>query len=240
MGTNHTRRLRRPRWRSWLLLARVSNLPTVWTNVIAGAVLSGAAPDWRALAVLAFAVSLLYTAGMVLNDAFDHAIDARARPERPIPTGDVSVFAASTAGGVLLGAGLLLLVWSGPRSAAFVWGLALVAAILYYDYRHKRDPLGPLVMGLCRGLVYCVAAAAAAAVSTLVLAGASAMAIYVMGLTVVARRTAGGRGHLIPRMIAGISLVDAVVVGLVTPWLAPWVALGFFLTLALQRVVPGD
>jgi hypothetical protein len=27
---------RRPRWRSYLLLARVSNVPTVWSNVLAG------------------------------------------------------------------------------------------------------------------------------------------------------------------------------------------------------------
>jgi hypothetical protein len=33
-GTDTLRR--RPRWRAYLLLSRVSNLPTVWTNVLAG------------------------------------------------------------------------------------------------------------------------------------------------------------------------------------------------------------
>lgn len=233
-------RRRRPRWRAYLLLARVSNLPTVWTNVLAGAVVSRAEVQWPTLIALSAAVSILYVAGMFLNDAFDHGIDATARPERPIPAGDVSVFAAFSTGMGLLVAGELVLVLTSHRTAASVWGLLLAAAIVYYDYLHKRDPFGPIVMGLCRGLVYCVAAAATGGVSRGVLAAAAVMTAYVTGLTLVAKRIGAGRGYVVPYLIAGISLVDALIVATVAPSIAPWAALGFFLTLAGQRFVPGD
>ncbi len=68
-----------------LKLGRVSNLPTVWTNVLAGTVLAaGTVQSWRTGLVL-LAMSLFYVGGMYLNDYFDRAIDARERPQRPIP-----------------------------------------------------------------------------------------------------------------------------------------------------------
>ena len=90
MGPISARRIaRRSRWRSYLLLARVSNLPTVWTNVLAGLVAAGHPPDWLTLTRTAAAASLFYSGGMLLNDACDAVYDARMRPERPIPRGDV-------------------------------------------------------------------------------------------------------------------------------------------------------
>ena len=54
-----------------LKIGRVSNLPTVWTNVVAGAFLAGVATDTVTLLWLMLAVTLFYTGGMYLNDAFD-------------------------------------------------------------------------------------------------------------------------------------------------------------------------
>ena len=77
---------RRPRWRAYMLLARVSNLPTVWSNVLAGTMAAGAATIDAGSAVrVLLAASLFYTGGMFLNDAFDADLDARVRPERPLP-----------------------------------------------------------------------------------------------------------------------------------------------------------
>ena len=67
-----------------LRLGRVSNLPTVWTNALAGLVLAGQAGWDPRIPPLLLALSLFYVAGMYLNDAFDREIDARERPERPI------------------------------------------------------------------------------------------------------------------------------------------------------------
>ena len=74
----------------YLRLGRVSNLPTVWTNVLAGAALAGAAVGPGRLALPLVACSLFYPGGMYLNHAFDREIDARERPERPIPSGRIT------------------------------------------------------------------------------------------------------------------------------------------------------
>lgn len=229
---------RRPRLHAYLLLARVSNLPTVWTNVLAGTVVSGAAVSRPAVARIAFAVSLLYTAGMFLNDAFDRTFDSRFRPDRPIPAGDVTSGEAFVCGWALLVGGIAVL--ATQAAAAVVWALLLAGAIIYYDYRHKRDPFGPAVMGICRGLVYCVAAAAAATVTTPVVAAALVLTAYVVGLTWVAKRVGQRAGWLIPLLVAGISIVDASFMALSgAPTLAAFALLGFVVTLLLQRVVPG-
>src|SRR6202049_4733015 len=143
-----------------LKLARVSNLPTVWTNVLAGTVLAGAAADDRRVALVALAMSLLYVGGMYLNDYFDRSIDARERPTRPIPAGDISASVVAIIGFALLGAGVALVALAGVV-ATIVW-LALAFTIVVYDALHKANPVAPLVVGVCRALVYAGAAAAAA------------------------------------------------------------------------------
>ena len=72
-----------------LRLGRVSNLPTVWSNVLAGSALAGAATGVSVFCAM-LAASAFYVGGMYLNDAFDRDIDSRERPERPIPSGAIS------------------------------------------------------------------------------------------------------------------------------------------------------
>ena len=67
--------------RAWFRLGRVSNLPTVWSNVLAAVALAGAGGAFvspGALFGLLTALSLFYVAGMVLNDAFDAEIEDAA------------------------------------------------------------------------------------------------------------------------------------------------------------------
>jgi 4-hydroxybenzoate polyprenyltransferase len=229
----------RSRPRAYFLLARLSNLPTVWTNVLAGTLVSGAAFVKGDVTRLCIAVSLLYTAGMFLNDAFDRDVDARARPDRPIPAGDVTAREVFVAGWVLLAAGLLVVaIWA--NAGAMVWAIVLAAAIVFYDYRHKRNPFGPVVMGVCRGLVYCVAAAAVATITPAVAIAAVTLSVYVIGLTWVAKRVGPRAGWLIPLLVAGISIVDAIVIATSGGGPLVWIGLaGFPSTLLLQRVVPG-
>jgi 4-hydroxybenzoate polyprenyltransferase len=233
---------RRPAWRAYLLLSRISNLPTVWSNVIAGAVASGAAFAPFDIGRLAAGMSFFYTAGMFLNDVFDREFDRTHRPDRPIPVGDVSLAAAAEVASLLIAVGLLLIAGQTQYSPPLAWSAALVLAILYYNWRHKRDPFGPLWMGLCRGLVYCVAASAVAStVSTRVLIAASAMTLYVVVLTQVAKRMGQRASVVVPLLLAGISVVDAVVVvasGGPIPLALLAIVCGV-LTLGFQRVVPG-
>ena len=79
-----------------LRLSRISNLPTVWSNVLVGALLAGGSLADRRLPLLMLALSLFYTGGMFLNDAFDRDFDAKHRPERPIPAGEVTSDRKST------------------------------------------------------------------------------------------------------------------------------------------------
>jgi 4-hydroxybenzoate polyprenyltransferase len=233
---------RRPKWRAYLLLSRISNLPTVWSNVIAGAVASGAAFTPFDIGRLAAGVSFLYAAGMFLNDMFDREFDARHRPDRPIPAGDIGMLAAGRVASVLIAIGLLLIAALSGNLIPRLWSLALVAVILYYNWRHKRDPLGPLWMGICRGLVYCVAAAAVAStVSTRVFVAAAVMTLYVVVLTQAAKRLGQRARVVVPLLIAGISLVDAGVIA-VSGGAMPLVLLALVcavLTLGFQRLVPG-
>ena len=67
--------IRRGRWRSYLVLSRISNLPTVWTNVLAGMCLSSAIVSTDVFFRVGLAISLFYMGGMFLNDAFDAPFD---------------------------------------------------------------------------------------------------------------------------------------------------------------------
>lgn len=174
-------------WRVALRLGRVSNLPTVWTDVLAGTALAGGALAPGRLALLLCALSLFYVAGMFLNDACDREVDARERPERPIPAGEVSAAVVFSAAAAMIAFALLLLAAIGW--APFGAGLALTAAILYYDLHHKANPLSPLVMGLCRMLIYVIAALAVSpALPPVVLLGAAVLFAYLIGLTYVAKQ----------------------------------------------------
>jgi 4-hydroxybenzoate polyprenyltransferase len=220
------------------LLARVSNLPTVWTNVLAGLIVSGANLD--VFVPLASAASLFYTGGMFLNDAFDASIDARERPERPIPAGDIARGEAFAAGAALLMAGEGALLLTPHRAPAMVWGAVLAAAIVFYDFRHKQQAYGPVIMGLCRALVYVVAAAAAGALGSAIALPVVLMWSYVIAVTEVAKRAGPRAGVVVPLMIAGIALVDGMMMfSYGPPWTGVAAMAAFLLTLALQRVVPG-
>jgi 4-hydroxybenzoate polyprenyltransferase len=228
--------------RTALRLGRVSNLPTVWTNVLAGLALNGGALDLRAVGLIGLATSLFYVAGMYLNDAFDWRWDAQHRPERPIPAGEIGAGAVFTAGFAMMGAGLALLAL-GAGPAPFLGGLGLGACIVLYDVSHKKNPLAPLVMGLCRVAVYVIAALAVAPrLAAPVYVGGGLQLAYLVGLTLVARHeTRNPRlPRLVGQLIAGICLLDAAVLVVVGHPLAALVAAaGFPLTRLFQRRIAG-
>jgi 4-hydroxybenzoate polyprenyltransferase len=193
-----------------LRLGRVSNLPTVWTNVLAGAVLADS--DWRSwgLGFVLLAMSLFYIGGMYLNDYFDRTIDASERPERPIPSGTISARLVGAIGLGLLGAGFLLIAAVGTITATALAAL-LIGMIVAYDFYHKGNPLAPIVMGACRALVYVATAAVlAGSASIFVVTAAAAIAAYVAGLTYAARQESLDRvGNLWPLALLVAPMVVA-------------------------------
>jgi hypothetical protein len=175
----------RRRVRTWLTLGRVSNLPTAWSNCLAGWWLGGAGAI-EPLPFLLLGATLLYLGGMFLNDAFDVDFDRARRPERPIPAGWMSLDSVWIWGLGLLGAGVLCLILLGTRTGGL--GVALLASILVYDALHKITPISPLLMGLCRFFLYIVAASTGSlGVTGQSIWCALALALYVTGLSFAAR-----------------------------------------------------
>jgi len=200
-----------------LKLGRVSNLPTVWSNVLAGTVLAGGEP-WRPATLLVMlAVSLLYVGGMYLNDAFDRDIDARERPGRPIPAGLIAANTVFASGFGLLLAGITVTmaaaVFAAPEA---VWrpvlaSVALAGAIVFYDWNHKDNALSPFFMGLCRVLAYLTAGYAAVSAPGVALFAAALISLsYLIGLTYAAKQEAHDRiGNLWPLLFLAAPIVYA-------------------------------
>ena len=176
-----------PSAQTLLRLGRVSNLPTVWTNVIAGATIANTAANIIDIALIGLAMTAFYVGGMYLNDFFDRDIDARERPGRPIHAGDISAGAVSAIGFILLAVGVVLLVRFGLLTV--IWGLALAGAIVLYDAWHKGNVFAPVIMGLCRAFVYLATGAAVSGeIRVALIAGAVALAAHVIGLTYAAKQ----------------------------------------------------
>ena len=197
-----------------LRLGRVSNLPTVWTNVAAGLALAGIGFDPALAAGLCLAISSLYTGGMYLNDAFDHEYDARMRAERPIPRGEVSARSVFAAGFAMLAFGVAVVAAfalrpGGRGSPPVLAALALAAVILVYDVHHKQNPASPLVMAVNRVLVYVVAALSVRAVPARELLPACAVLFcYLVGLTYAAKQeNLRAPRHMWPLLLLEVPLV---------------------------------
>jgi hypothetical protein len=183
--------LARPQLAVWLRLGRVSNLPTVWTNVFAAAALAGAGGSVAALITI-MAMTLMYIGGMFLNDGFDHRVDAVERPSRPIPSGAVSVQSVLVAGFALLLLAILLL--ASTAMVAAPPGVMLAVLIVAYNLHHKGNRFGPLLMGACRAMVYLTAGfAITGGVSWTILIAALGVLAHVAGLTYAARAEAFDR-----------------------------------------------
>jgi 4-hydroxybenzoate polyprenyltransferase len=136
--------------RGYLELLRPPNVVTAIADVLAGYAVAGRSNP-RALPWLIGATVCLYAGGVVLNDFFDRHLDARERPERPIPSGRVPASSAAALGGTLLVAGTLAA--SGATWTAACVAAAIAGFVLLYDARAKQQAFaGPLCMGICRGL----------------------------------------------------------------------------------------
>ena len=272
-----------------LSLARISNAPTVVSNVLAGAALASVAATVTlgGVVLLVVAMVLYYTAGMYLNDLFDLELDRRERPERPLPSGQLTEREALGATVLLFSVGTFCLSLLG--TAPLISGLILVALIVFYDAWHKSNPLSPVLMASTRVMVYVTAFVAFSPVLTFALIfWALLLGLYIVGLTFIAKtetRTLTGYwpaallylpaligalvlpwagfwlplvlalwvtysasfvylsrqvGRAIGQLIAGVSLLDALVIllfgaasGVV------WALLAFGLTLLLQRYIRG-
>jgi 4-hydroxybenzoate polyprenyltransferase len=230
--------------RGYLDLCRISNLPSVWTNVLCAVLLAGGTFSWRGYLIPALSMSALYLAGMCLNDVCDAAHDAVHRPARPIPSGSV------TRGGALLLAASLALAGVLALASASIEALQaaplLVALIVWYDLDHKKNRYSVLLMAACRFLLFIISSLAVAGyLPSKVLVAAAIHFVYIVLLSAVARyenvRPVPFAVPVVPLMLAAISLIDGCILAvLVAPaWLLAGIA-GSLLLNQGQKVVRGD
>jgi 4-hydroxybenzoate polyprenyltransferase len=188
--------------RAWLEITRISNLPTVLSNAIAGAAIGAGAgwglesgrpwifapgAMWWAIA----APALAYLGGMVLNDAFDASIDASERPSRPIPSGRITRVQAFAAGFLLLALSLVACHRTGS-STAFGCTLALAASVVVYNMIHAATAASVILLAACRALGALIPLIVFHGESfhwkTPALALPGALAVWTLGLSMLARR----------------------------------------------------
>ena len=175
-----------PSLRTLLVLGRVSNLPTVWSNCLAGWCLAGQG-NVHQLPFLFAGATFLYIGGMYLNDAFDANFDSQYRRERPIPSGAISAAAVWRIGFGLLAAGLACLFVIGTITG--ILGAVLVVCILCYDAVHKMFVLSPILMAACRFFLYVIAASTGEqGVTGWAVWCGLALAFYIVGLSYLAGR----------------------------------------------------
>ncbi len=227
-----TTAMQMPSLSTLLRLGRISNVPTVWTNVLAGSIIAGGGLHSDGIVLVLAAMTAFYVGGMYLNDFFDRAIDARDRPGRPIDAGEIRAGTVSLIGFGLLAAGILLMLPFGL--AAIMWGAVLAAVIVLYDVWHKGNSLSPVVMGLCRALVYVGAGVAVSGgTSQATVIGAVALASHVAGITYAAKQESLDRvGNLWPLVLLAVPLLVALPV-LLSGWI---VIVAFALLLAADAV----
>lgn len=212
---------------AWVRLVRLPNHATAVADVLAGfLIVSQARAIGRPPAVLWLAIlaSLgFYAAGMVLNDVFDLVLDRQERPERPLPSGRISVRAAAAVGNLLLAIGSAAACATAVASQS-PWpalvGALLTAMVWIYDRHAKATSLGPAVMGSCRSLNWLLGMTAAGGphgpAQWLLPIG---MGVYVMGITVYARDEAEESRS--GTLAAGMLIM---LIGLATAGLSPWLA----------------
>lgn len=207
-------------------LLRLCRLPTVFTalaDILLGYALSHAGFDSpQTLIALLAACAGLYLSGMVFNDVFDLRQDQQERPQRPIPSGAVSLRTAILFGALLMGTGLVSAALASWNS---LWmALMLVATILAYDGPLKRTPLGPFVMGSCRFLNVLLGASAVGIRFASVwqhpqLWVAGCMGIYIVGVTLFARKEAGVSSRI--SLVVALLVANLGLLGLAA-WIMNW------------------
>jgi 4-hydroxybenzoate polyprenyltransferase len=189
-------------WRAYFELLRLPAVFTAIADVMMGYLVTKGVfqPPW-AVALLIAVSSLIYLAGMVLNDVHDLSVDAVERPQRPIPSGRVSLAAANRLGWGLLAGGVIAAWLVGYLAGSFRPGIVatlLATAAVLYDVVLKRTAIAPLVMGSCRFLNVLLGMSLAEKTDTMLPRPwtaaewtiAAGIGIYIVGVTIFARTEA--------------------------------------------------
>jgi len=173
---------------------RAPNLLTVpgdpWCGAAVVALFGGTRLSAWCLLLLGAASVCFYGFGLILNDLTDLDRDRVERPDRPLPSGAISLSAARRAAAIaaITGTGCALLC--GPRP--FLTSLCLVGVIAFYT-RHGKESRGTaaMSMGLCRGFSLLLGASVAGWPAATVVA-ALLLVVYIGAVTAIAAEEVHG------------------------------------------------
>lgn len=226
----------------YLRLMRPANIVTAMSDILAGAAIVGFAGMGEHLSSSGYLYWLvlstvgLYGGGVVFNDVFDAALDRVERPERPIPSGLISETEGAVLGSVLLLAGIAAAFMFSTLSGAIAIGIA-VAALVYDKWGKHHSFLGPVNMGLCRGLDLLLGMSLIPEAITQVGFLAIAPVLYIAAITMISRgEVHGGKSKTI---LAAAGLYGIVILAIAAWSIAHHAYYAFaFLALLMALIFP--
>ncbi len=202
----------------YLRLMRPANIVTAIADVLAGTAISGFMAAWvfdylHTLPVLLLCISTagLYGGGVVFNDVFDAGLDRVERPERPIPSGLISLKKATTLGSLLLLLGITAAFAVNLTTGLFAV-LITISALAYNKWGKHHVFIGPINMGLCRGLNLLLGVSILPGVIISWWYIALVPIIYISAITMVSRGEVHGSSRV---TLYGASLLYALVISLI-------------------------
>lgn len=237
--------------KAYLQLMRPANIVTAMADILAGfavayslyyTILVGSTNIsgglWATLTQPSVLITLLflllstiglYGGGVVFNDVFDAKLDAVERPERAIPSGRASLAGATMLGTGLLLAGIFAAFVVSVLSGVLATGIAILA--LVYDKYGKHTFLGPINMGMCRGLNLLLGVSVMPAQFDRFWYVSLIPIVYIAAITMISRgEVHGGDKKTIKLAVSLYSVVILAIFGLSMTFGPPfWQALPFLL-----------
>lgn len=231
---------------AYIRLTRPANIVTAIADILAGFAVSGAATalfssemgisPWTLL-WLCLATIGLYGGGVAFNDVLDAELDRIERPERPIPSGQVSVTNAAIMASSLLLLGVLA-AWQVSVSSGIIALTVAVLALLYDAWGKHQLIFGPINMGLCRsGNLLLGVSAVPVMVGEVWYLGLIPL-IYIAAITMVSRGEVHGRNKKALQGGLAMYAIIVVVIFLISLNSSDWWQVLPFLALLCYLIFP--
>lgn len=203
--------------KTFIHLVRAPNGITAMSNILAAAVIASNDQLNIGIVLLMLSSLFIYYAGMIFNDCFDIQKDSEERPERPIPSGNISANTAWLMGFsfTLVGIGFAFLHSLYAMGVA----IALAFAVLIYDGLIKQGFMGAIAMGLCRYINWLLGATwviSSSWVSNDMLLMALPIGLYITSLTYLSKQEVSaenvGAVHLTSALlVATVGVILAII-----------------------------
>ena len=142
----------------YIALTRPGNAVLTAIAVIAGAFIA-AGPEIvdysEEIAICCISAMMLVGGGNALNDYNDRESDKKNHPNRPIPSGQIDAETVLTYSQVLLGGGLVILIFALDNKMPFVIALLGMLTLIAYENGMKAAGIaGNIAVGFMSGAVF--------------------------------------------------------------------------------------